>query len=114
MQISPEALEAQRVEAFTIYEGAGGTSVAAAEVLVEVVPTGQLRALSATPELNRLSVGDVLYPDYVATFDTYLAPIGHASALLTASVSNPSVVVFDVERKAFRAVGAGGMSAVVR
>ncbi len=114
LQVSPEALEAQRVEAFAIYEGAGGTSVSAAEVQIEVVPTGQLLALSATPELNRLSVGDLLYPDYVATFDTYLAPLGHASALLTASVSDPSVVTFDVERKAFRAVGAGGTFAVVR
>ena len=113
LQVSPEALETQPVEAYAVYEDATGTALAAADVPVTVVPGAPLLAFSATPERNRLHSGSLLYPAYVATFETFLSRIGHASTSLSATVDDPAVVAFDAERSAFRAVGPGGTFAVV-
>ncbi len=113
LQVSPEAIETQRVEAYAIYEDSTGTSLAAADVLVEVATESPLVAFSVTPERNEMSAGTLLYPEYVATFETYLSRLSHASTRIAATVDDLAVVAFDAERKAFRAVGPGGTFAVV-
>ena len=112
IQCSATALDTQRIVAVGLYDfnealGMDSTAYSTDEIGMKVLPGEILQDFTVNPMVNYLSVGEIVSLDYLAIYETFVAPINAFDTDLTAQINDVSMLSFNEASKEFEAVSQG-------
>ena len=108
VQVGPDALGSQLVEAYAFYDYGDSTAVATDSASIVVTPTATLQDVVAEVNQFQLGLGDELTFPLEALFATYVAPMGLGSPGVSVSIEDGSVLSPGEPASLLQAVGYGG------
>ncbi|MEM1043369.1 MAG: T9SS type A sorting domain-containing protein [Bacteroidota bacterium] len=113
LPVTGAVLDSVTVLALATFAYPDSVVLASASQRVYVDPGTSPVSFSVDDDLHLLTVGDEVRPEYEAVFPTFLAQPGENEDALLVTGLDASVVAFEPEFKAFRAVGEGSTLAVL-
>jgi len=95
VQVKSEFLENQQIIATAVYDVTDTTKFLSDTVNVIVSIDQPVQDFTAAPELNLLLKNETIYPDYYATYTTFVTKVGNNNTNLAVTISDPNIVSMD-------------------
>ncbi len=113
IQVNGNQMENQRIMAVAYYNTPGiGIEHYIDEKTVYITTDEPIAAFSAIPKIYFPQPGDTIRPTYTATFNTFMGELGYSPAI-TASIDDPSKLLYDSINNSFIAIDTGSTFSVV-
>ncbi len=95
IQVKSEFLENQQIVATAVYDVSDTTKFLSDTVNVSVSVNQPVQGFTASPEIQFLKKNQTAYPDYYATYTSFVTKVGNNNSNLTVTINDPNIVSRD-------------------
>ena len=113
LQVKNEFLENQKIIATAVYDIVDTAKFLSDTVNVHVSINAPIQNFSASPKINYLLKHQTTYPDYYATYNTFITKVDNNNSNLSVTINNPSIVKRDSLSIGFKGISDGETFAVI-
>jgi len=112
--VKSEFLESQQIVATAVYDVTDTTKFLSDTVNVNVSINQPVQGFTASPEIYFLLKNQTTYPDYYATYSTFVTKVGNNNSNLKVTINNPNIVSRDLLSLGFTGKNDGETFAVIQ